>query len=559
MDNVTIRQRVAQRAGERSSLEGIWKLVERFISPYRTMFFSSKTSEASVDWRLRDLYDSTAIFANQNLAASLDGSLTNSAIQWFHYTFKQPEAMGFVEVLQWLEECNRITYQALQESNFSLETNELYLDLTSFGVGGIGQEAVEHPNGSLDTFDFKTVPLDEFYFDQDHRGRVLNFYRNFYWTAQQILTKFGRDNIPVIIYDQAISGNKSNERHEIIYAIYRREGQEFDEADTFGILEPDARPYGFKYFLKNSLEDLGEEGGFYEMPVYIPRWRKATGSVWGWSPSMTAIYDVLSLNQLVELVFSAGEKAIDPAIMTTKRGVMGNIDLSAAGVTIVSDMKAMQAFESKARFDVSSLSKNELQAAIDRAYFMDQLQLKESPAMTATEVHARIQLMQRLLGPTYGRLQSDYLDQLLGRTFKMLYRYRELPPVPQIVQERGWELDIDYLGPLAKAQRYGDAQAIERVIGTATAMKETFPGITDNIDADEAIRELGEVSGAPAKIWKSKADVARVRKVRAEEIAQQQELATAQQAGEAGQSIGKAGQELQLMQGGQGAEGEQAA
>ena len=557
MKNVTIRQRVQQRSGERSSLEGMWKLVERFISPYRTMFFNSKSSEASVNWRLRDLYDSTAIFANQNLAASLDGSLTNSAIQWFHYVFKQPEAMGFVEVLQWLEECNRITYQALQESNFSLETNELYLDLTSFGVGALGQEAVEKPNGSLDTMDFKSIPLDEFYFDQDHRGQVLNFYRKFYWTAEQILTKFGEDSIPVKIYDEAISGTRSSTRHQIIYCIWKRQGAEFDNADTFSILEPDARPYGFKYFLLNSLEDLGEEGGFYEMPVYIPRWRKATGSIWGWSPSMTAIYDTLSLNQLVELVFSAGEKAIDPAIITTKRGVFGNIDLSAAGVTVVSDMKAMQAFESKARFDVSSLSKSELQQAIERAYFMDQLQLKESPAMTATEVHARIQLMQRLLGPTYGRLQSDFLDLLLNRTFKMLFRYRMIPPVPKVVTDNGWELDIDYLGPLAKSQRFADAQAIERVVGTATAMRETFPGVTDNIDADATIRELGDVAGAPAKIWLSKADVDKIRKARAAEMEKQQELATAQAAGDAGQSLGKAGQELQLMQGGQ--EGEQVA
>ena len=178
--------------------------------------------------------------------------------------------------------------------------------------------------------------------------------------------------------------------------------------------------------------------------------------------------------------------------------------------------------------------------------------------MTATEVNARIQLMQRLLGPTYGRLQFDFLDQLLNRTFKILYRYQKLPPVPAIVQQNGWELDIDYLGPLAKAQRYGDAQAIERVLGTATAMNETFPGITDNINSDEAIRELGEVSGAPAKIWNSKSEVDQTRKARAEEMAQQKELATAQQAGEAGQSLGKAGQELKLMQGGQ-AEGEQAA
>jgi len=261
MDNVKIRQRVAQRAGERANLEGMWKLVEQFISPYRTMFFHSKDSEMSVDWRLRELYDSTAIFANQNLAASLDGSLTNSAIQWFHYVFKEPEAMNYVDVLKWLEDCNRITYTYLNSSNFGLEANELYLDLTSFGIGALAQEEVSRPDGSLEGMAFATLPIDEWYFDQDHMGNAINFYRNFYWTSEQILEKFGDKGIPMNIHDEAISGNRSQRRHEIIYCVYKRRGGAFENVDTFSILEPDARPFGEKYFLKNDLTDLGTEGG----------------------------------------------------------------------------------------------------------------------------------------------------------------------------------------------------------------------------------------------------------------------------------------------------------
>lgn len=553
MKNIQIRQRVQQRAGERSSLESMWKLVEQFISPYRTMFFTNKMSEQTVDWRLRELFDSTAILANQNLAASLDGSLTNSAIQWFHYIFKQPEAMKYVEVTQWLEECNRITSTFLSSSNFSLEANELYLDLTSFGIGGLAHESLENPDGSLNSFEFKALPIDEWYFDQDHNGKVTNFYRKYYWTAEQILEKFGEDNIPVKIYDQAISGNRSNTRHEIIYCVYKRRGPAFENVDTFSILEPDARPYGEKYFLKDSLEDLGKEGGYYEMPVYIPRWRKATGSIWGWSPSMTAIYDVLTLNQIKEMSFQAGEKVIDPPILTTKRGVYGNIDLSAAGVTVVANMDAMKAFESSARFDISNMNMEELRFAIDKAFYADQLQLKDSPAMTATEVNARIQLMQRLLGPTYGRLQSDFLDLLLTRTFKMLFRYRMLPPVPEVVAERGWELEIDYLGPLAKSQRVNDAQAIERTLGTAQALSETFPDIIDNIDGDAALRELGDVTGAPSIIWKSRQVVTEERAQRAAREQEQMELIKAQQEGDAMKAMGEGGQALKVLQGGQAA------
>jgi len=551
LSNINIRQRVAQRSGERKPLESMWKLVEQFISPYRTMFFTSKTSESSVDWRLRELFDSSAIKDNQNLAASLDGSLTNSAIQWFHYMFRQPEAAKYVEVNQWLEEVNRIAYTFLQTSNFGLEANELYLDLTSFGVGGLAHSVEETPDGRIDSMLFKALPIDEWFFDEDHNGELLNFYRKFYWTAEQMVTKFGAEGVPVKIYDQSLSGINSNTRHEVLYCVYKRRGKEYEGVLGFSVTEPDMRPYGEKYFMVESLENLGEEGGLYDMPVYVPRWRKATGSIWGWSPSMTAIYDVLTLNQTVEMTFQAGEKAIDPSLLVTRRGVYGNIDLSAAGVTVVANKDSVSTFESKARFDISGIQKNELKQAIREAYFADQLQLKDSPAMTATEVHARIQLMQRLLGPTYGRLQSDFLDKLLSRMFKMLFRYRVLPPMPAIVAEKGWELEIDYLGPLAKSQRINDAQAIERTLGTASALSEKWPTIVDNIDEDEAIRELGDVTGAPARIWKSRDSVKQLRDTRNEVQGRAAQTAQAEAEGKAMEAQGKGQAALQSIEGGQ--------
>lgn len=539
MDNIKIRQRLEARATERTALEGIWKIIEKFICPYRTMLFADKNSEMAIDWKLRELYDSTAIFANQNLAASLNGSLTNMAVPWASYIIKAPEARYFVEVQRWLDEVNYIIMEQLQGSNFGLESNELYLDLTSYGIGNLAHMEETNPDGSFKSFNFSALPLDECYFDVDHMGRPINFYRKFYWTSIQIVEKFGRQAVPMEIVDKALSGNRSTDRYEVIYCIYKRQGQEFENVNTFGILTPEKRPYGEKYFLEKDLTTLSDEGGFYEFPSYIPRWRKSTGSIWGWSPSMTAIYDTLTLNELVDLILSAGEKAIDPAIMVTKRGVLGQIDLSAAGVTVVSDPKAMAPFESRARFDVSSLSKQDLQIAIERAYYTDQLQLKESPAMTATEVYARIQLMQRLLGPTFGRLQSDFLGPMLERSFKILYRNRMLPEIPSIILERGWELNIDYLGPLAKSQRLDDAQAIERTLSAAASLQQTFPNITDNFDPDEAIRELGDVLGAPARVWVPRNQMAEERRARAEQASSMQQLEGMQMGGDAIKSIGE--------------------
>jgi hypothetical protein len=183
-------------------------------------------------------------------------------------------------------------------------------------------------------------------------------------------------------------------------------------------------------------------------------------------------------------------------------------------------------------------------------FFADQLMLKDSPAMTATEVNARIQLMQRLLGPTYGRIESDYLRKLLSRSFRTLYRNGMLPPVPQIVQEKGWELQIDYLGPLAKAQRVNDAQAIERSMAMAFQMSEKYPDILDNIDPDAALRESGDVIGTPAVIWRPMETIQKERKQRKKDQAYQQQLMMQEMQGNAMKSQGEGRQALQVVQGG---------
>ena len=148
----------------------------------------------------------------------------------------------------------------------------------------------------------------------------------------------------------------------------------------------------------------------------------------GNSPAMIALPDIMTLNQLVELIIRSSEKVVDPATLVTERGLISDLDLTPGGMTVVRDIEgSVKPYESRARFDVSELQREKLKDSVNRAFYVDQLQLKDSPAMTATEVQVRYELMQRLLGPTLGRLMSDFLDPLLSRTFSIMYRNGALP------------------------------------------------------------------------------------------------------------------------------------
>jgi hypothetical protein len=516
--------------------------------PYRGLFFQTPTDEGAINWRQRELFDSTAVLACQNLAANIHSALTNPIIRWFNILFRDERLNNDQAARAWIEEATKITFMALQESNFNLEASETYLDLCGFGSSCMVEEVQEDSFGRLKEIDFQAIPIDQCYFEQDVYGKVMSLFRKLRWTANQMVNRFGSANVPKEIADKAETDTGIRERQEVVFAVYNRNfGENGEEPNTFQILAPDNRPFGWKYFLETTAEQLGETGGYYEMPAFLARWRKTAGSQWGHSPAMVCLSDVLTLQQLVELILKAAEKVVDPPILTTRRGVFGNIDLEAAGVTVVQSLESIKPFESRARFDVSQLQREELQRSIERTFFVDQLQLKESPAMTATEVHARMQMMQRLLGPTLGRLQADFLDPLVERTFKILLRYGHFPQPPSSVAQLGGELDIEYLGTMARAQRMEEVGAIERWMADLTAMSEQYPQVLDTPNPDEVSKILADSLGVPAKARFSDNEIKYNRLVKQRQLEQQQQILELQAAGQGMESLGKGMKEIGLI------------
>jgi hypothetical protein len=291
--------------------------------------------------------------------------------------------------------------------------------------------------------------------------------------------------------------------------------------------------------MADDAQPIGDEGGYYEMPAFVARWRMMSGSQWGFSPAMLALPDILTLNELVNLILRSAEKVLDPVTLTTQRGVMGDLDMEPGGVVVVQDINDVKPYESGARFDVSELQRDSLQASIRTTFHVDQLELKESPAMTATEVNVRYELMQRLLGPTLGRLQNDFLDPLVSRTFKILMRAGQLPEVPESLREAGGEMDIEYTGPLARAQRMTEADSMTRWVNNLAPLAQLKPEILDNVDFDAFARELGETLGVPASNVRSEIDIKRIRKSREEAMARQRMAQQAVGDGQAMEAMGK--------------------
>jgi hypothetical protein len=162
--------------------------------------------------------------------------------------------------------------------------------------------------------------------------------------------------------------------------------------------------------------------------------------------------------------------------------------------------------------------------AVRENFFVDQLMMQNGPQMTATEVVQRNEEKMRILGPVLGRLQSELLQPLITRCFNILMKNKKFPEMPQALGAT--QIEIEYVSPLAKAQKTGELQALMRGFEIFGQLQNVAP-VMDYLNTDVIVTYVKDVLGFPAKILKTKSQVGQIRQQR--QIQQQQQAQVQQQ------------------------------
>lgn len=508
MTPVEIIKRLAKQESLRSNVESTWDEAERYIMPLTTGSFFQKTDEGSKKWTTREVWDSTAPIGAQRLASMVYASMFSPAFRWFNIGFRNSVLNQDREAKAWIESVTDQMFDAISASNFGLEMASGLHSMVGFGNTAITLEPLDPEKWA--GLDFSAVPLREIFFEEDWKGRPRIFWRVYRWTALQIMSKFAplnaeegkaQNNIPDRIAAAAERGD--DRKFEVIFCVYPREGAAPMRAGE-RMRAPKARPYEYHYILREGAVELGEEGGYYEMPTFLGRWDKVVGSQWGFGPGALALPTVKLVNAWLEAITDAAEKVVDPATIVTERGLLSDLDLKKGGLTTVRSMDDIAPYESKARFDVSEAMLADMRNMIRKYFREDDLTLKDSPAMTATEAQLRVELLNRLFGPTVGRIQNDLADPILQAVFNMMYRAGQFAPPPAVVLEQNPTMQIEYLGPFMRSQRTDEVAAIERLASGVAALKKMgFDEAGDVFDAVGTVREMAERLAVPAACLRS--------------------------------------------------------
>lgn len=504
--------------GEHELWRPNWQELSDYIIPRRSNFVTQRSPGQK---QTELLFDSTALRANGRLAAIINGTLTSRATKWFSLKMRLEELNEDKEVQLWLEECAKRMYRAFNQSTFASEAGELYSDLSGLGTSAMFVEERYPDKPGWNGFIFRTIPLHSFCIDEDAEGKADTFFYTFNLSVQAAINKWGLENLGEKI-QRAAKQKKFDEQFMFLHCIYPR---------IKGI--PDSliskrMPWASVYI---DIEDkvIVTEGGFREFPVMVPRWEKTSGEKYGRGPGFTALPDVKTLNEAKKLSLKAFAKALNGPTKSVYETLKTPIKNIPGGNTVVRKIDDLEPLYPpgyfREAFGSEQIKSTELRESIRQIFYEDQLQLPTGPAMTATEVTIRFELLQRILGPTMGNIEAYFLNPLIDRCFAIMLRRGALPEVPEILANSGAQIDVEYEGPLSKSQRLSEVESIRKLQELVAAAATIDPGALDNVDMDQVIRITADALGVPKKIIRDPKEVGAIRADRAEQQQQMQEMA----------------------------------
>lgn len=520
----SLRRRYQAAKSNRSTIEGEWDEIEHFTGPMDDgSSFASGSNGTNTVARRKDVWDFTAIEGRERLTSRMHGSMIPNTVRWFQNTYKKNFLNKDPVASKYRDEMTEEVWNWLSESDFYTEMAQAILDTTGSGNCFVSFEAVV--NGidpktlkeDFQGFDFSAIPLKEGFFEPDRKGDVRVFWRRHMWSPSEIydflLAKQAEAAdeaeraawaVPDDIVNKMQKGD--TEPEEIVFCVFPREKIRKRKKLLYPA-HPKNRPWGAMWWREENGQRLGVDGGYYEKPIYYGRWSKTSGSRWAHGPANVALPTVKYVNGWKEQYRVAGEKALDPPFLTTERNVVTDVDQRPGRGTVVRNVNDLTPFEGKANFVVADkIIQDDIQQ-IRSIFHMDDLQLKESPAMTATEVQVRYEIMSQILGKTLTFFQTFLLGPIIEACISMLNRFGLLPEMPDIVRKNGGILSIQYQGPLARSQRMDEVAAVERWVTMVYGMAQFEPRMRATIDPKKIGRYIRERLGIPADLEPTDAEM----------------------------------------------------
>ena len=511
-----LKQELSAMQAIRSNFEWHWTELINYLLPFRQRINYELPQGAKA---MQYIKDGTGTQALCLFAGGISSKMANKAIPWFRLEVEDEALKEDREVKLWLEQVEQIFYNVFEKSNFYAADQEANLDVGAFGTAPmyIGK----HPTWGVC---YQTLSLGETFVDINEFNVVDTMFRVFKQSAKQLFQAWGNQVSEAV--QKALADKKPTQQFKILHAVKPR-------------LERDTRAFDNKnmpwssYYVELESNHVLNESGYREFPYIVSRYFVMSGEVYGRSIGMIALPDVKELQARTRDTSRAGQLALEPPVLLPNDGFAGMpIQRKPGGVSFVRMDGAMQdkigVFPTASNLPWSEESMEKLRERIGRTFFSDLMILSQDRETTLGEFLQVAQEKMQLLGPFLGRLQTERYNPLFDRTFSVLWDQGWIPPAPpQIMGPGGYiKMKVDYISPLAKAQKISQSQGIVQASGFLGQIMAVRPEVGDILNWDDTVREYLELTGIPTKLIQDPKIVDQVRQAR-EQKQQQQEMAAA--------------------------------
>ncbi len=518
IDGDRIIKRFEALALGRAEWEGLWRRCSDYVLPGR-----AKSGQ--------QLFDSTAPLALGRFAAAMESVLTPRSQKWHSLMTGFKELDQNPEVGRYLNGVRDALFTAryAPEANFANIMTEAYLSL---GVHGLAVIYVDDDPGL--GLRYQCLPAHEVYVAENAVGRVDTVFRLYTLTARQAAAEF--KILPDEIARDANEPARMENRHEFLHAVFPRPDMyPHDRPNRLAggaPLSPAHLPIASVHLARAS-RLVVRESGYRVMPYAVSRFNVAPGEVYGRSPAMEVMPDILQVNAMMRTIIRAAEKAVNPPLLAPEADILSSFSLKSGSINyggVSQDGKQLVIpLAGGGNLPLGFELIEQARTVINEAFFINLFQiLVDSPQKTATEVVERAQEKAQLLAPVMGRQQSELLRVIIDRELDVLAAsgaFAHLPLPPALAERGAAPILPRYETPMARAIDNQDGAAILNAFQGMAALAQFDPSILKLINYEEAGRCLWRAFAAPSDLIRSQEDMALER-------AAAQESARAAEAGE---------------------------
>lgn len=505
----------------RNPLSVIWQSVTDYIAPDKSNFTrNNQVGEA----RNVNVYDSTGIYACNELKGALQGLLLPQNARWFYMSITNKLLVRVPAVSFWLQRVTEIMEEvfASPHTRFYEQDDEMNAEVVPFGQGQLLVEEDKKHNTVL----FRSIPLAQVYADTDDRGLVDTVHRHQLMSLRNIEQHFKKEleknpTFRKILTEEIKNAKQSDEPNQtIIHAVYPRDTP---YPNTIKIAKN--LPYASVYVWKDQAITV-KESGYHEFPYAIKRWSSRPGEIYGIGPGVFALPDVKMLNKMSELTIRAANKNVETSYQAPDGAFASRIDLRGDRINyydIDSGMspgnEVIRPIQAGGDVRLGLEMENQRRQMIAKHFYTDLLQEDKKVEMSATESQIRAEERMRLMSPILARFHTDYMGPLITRVFGILNRMGVFPEMPE--ELNGQNMKIEYVSPLHKAQKLTDTARMGRFLTDAQQIAAIKPEALDRIKPDAVIDKLARDYDQSDEILATDEEVGQIRQARQ----QQQELA----------------------------------